>query len=413
MARKKRQAAAAPVIEHDEETIAEDEEEVALPPPSKGAGLMAFGKIAERFKGFRPAREVLRRVSAVPTIFPPVDHGPRVGGWPIDRVCVVHGPSNNGKTTLCHGLGLSFLMKNHIYALIDAEMTTPITWLESMFGPYADSGAFVAMRPKSYEQAVDEVRRLANTVAEERDKGKLPPGTSALFAVDSVRKLVPEDIMTRIKKMGAEGEKGSIDGYGGRAAQLRAALNAAWMDELVPLMHATRCAIIFIARESEDPNADARDKMFGNDWKMGGGKSLEFESSLIARVQRDGYVHETAGDFKSRVVGERHRVDIRKTKVAAKQDKVTRCFFHTSNGAIVPEGFDRARDLVEAAERVGVIERLGEKGSWLKWQRKKWQGVNRAVAAIAADPEMFAAIDAEARAQFDNVNPPEAGEADQ
>lgn len=363
----------------------------------------AFAEIAAKSKSFRPARETLRRVRAVPTIFPDVDRATRIGGWPTERVCVVHGPSSHGKTQFCHGLGKSFLQRGHMYCLIDAECTTPHTWVRTLLGEeLADSPAFVASRPDSYEQAVDDVRKVARALVEMRESKKLPPETSALFVVDSIRKLVPEDLIARIKRDGAAGAKGSVDGYGGAAGRMRAQLNAAWLDELVPLMYRTGCSVVFINREAEDPNADAADRKFGNDWKMTGGKALEFDSSLIARIERAGFVYpggKRSGDEETRktevAVGERHKVTIRKTKVAAKQDREEVAYFYTSNGMQVPEGFDRARDLLALGDELGVLKRSG---SWISFERSRWQGEAKFVVNVAADA--LDRIEAKCREKF-------------
>jgi RecA/RadA recombinase len=362
--------------------------------PARSPQQKVFGEIAARSKSFRPARETLKRVRAVPTIFPWVDWKLRVGGWPIDRVATVHGPSAAGKTLLCHGLGLSFLRRGHMYCPIDAEMTTPVTWLQTMLGPHVDAGACFASRPLSYEQAVDDVRKVATGLAEARERGKVPPETSCLFVVDSIRKLVPEDIQERIRKMGAEGDRGSVDGFSGAAGRMRAALNSAWLDELVPLMYHTGCAIVFVGRESEDLNADARDRQFGKDWKLTGGRGMYFDSSLVVRVVRDRFV--TTGAEESKVVvGERHLVEIHKTKVSAQQDRVEKAWFHTSNGKASPEGFDRARDLLGLADEFGVMRRSG---TWLSWGGKRWQGDARFVEH--ASPELLDELEAALRGKF-------------
>ena len=357
----------------------------------------AFAEIAARSSSFRPARETLRRVRAVPTIFPWLDWRTRVGGWPIDRISVVHGPSAAGKTLLAHGLGLSFLKRGSMYCLIDAEQTTPQSWMETLFGQHADNPAFVASRPKTYEQAVNDVRRMAEGLAEMRDKGKVPPDTTALFVVDSIRKLVPEDIQARIKKLGAEGEKGSVDGFSGAAGRMRAALNAAWLDELVPLMGHTGCAMLFVGRESDDPTADAKDRQFGNDWKLTGGRALFFDSSMVVRVSRASIVYEGSEDHKV-AVGEKHLVEIHKTKVSARQDRVERAYFHTSSGARHPEGYDRARDVLSLADELGLLKKSG---SWIAFGRKRWQGEARFVASVedATLDEMEAAC----RAKFGDL----------
>lgn len=357
----------------------------------------AFAEIAARSSAFRPAREVLKRVRAVPTIFPWLDWRTRVGGWPIERVAVAHGPSGFGKTLLCHGIGKSFLRRRHMYFLVDAECTTPMPWVETLLGEHADDPGFQALRPKSYEQAVDAVRGAAEGLADMRAKGRVPPETTALFVIDSIRKLVPEDIQARIRKMGAEGKEGSVDGYSGAAGRMRAALNAAWLDELVPLMFHTGCAILFVGRESEDPSASARDKQFGADWKLTGGKALYFDSSLVMRVSRASMVHE-GGREDGVVVGEKHLVEIHKTKVSARQDRVETAYFYTSNGARHPEGFDRARDLLSLGVELGVVK---QSGSYYAHARKRWNGEARFVAH--AEPEALDAIEAECRDRFGDL----------
>jgi recombination protein RecA len=361
-----------------------------LPPKHGGV----FAKIAASTKSFRPARDVLRKVRAVPTIFADVDRAMKVGGWPLERVAVVHGPSAHGKTAFCHGVGLSFLRRGHMYCFVDAEFTTPITWIESLMGPWADSGGFVAMRPATYEEAVDGIRKTAQGIAEARVAGKIPADASALFVVDSVRKLQPKDLVKRLEKMGAEGEKGSVDGYGGGAARLKAALNAAWLDELVPLMGSTGCTIILIGRESDDATADARDRQFGRDWKLTGGKALQFDSSMTVRISVAGKVT-IGGEDSKEVVGERHLVEVRKTKVAAKVDYVEKGYFFTNE-----RGFDRARDLLRLGEEVGVVKRSG---AWVSFDGHRFNG--EAQFAAKASPEELDALEAQCRAKFGKEEP--------
>lgn len=356
-----------------------------------------FAEIAGRSKGFRPARQVLRRVRAVPTIFPAVDYRLRVAGWPIDRTAFIHGPSIAGKTTFANGLGLSFLRRSHMYALMDAEHTTPIPWLETLFGEYADDPRFIASRPASYEQAVDDVRRISQGVAEARAKGRIPPETTCLFVVDSIGKLVPLDIQEKIRKHAAESDKGSVDGYSGAAGMIKAAMNKAWLDQLVPEMAQTGCAIAFIVREAKDRTATARDATFGNDWKTTGGASLLYEASVEIRVADARILRENPEDWKSAPVGESHLVEVRKTKVAARQDAVERTYFHTSNGRWTPEGFDSARDLLELGQELGVVK---ASGSWVSFGGKRFQGARRFLLHAAESPGYVAELDAACRAKF-------------
>jgi RecA/RadA recombinase len=366
----------------------------------------AFAAVAERFKAFRPAREVLSRVRAVPTIFHQFDHATGVGGLPIERFMLLHGPSSHGKTTFAIGLMKSFLERDHFVLFIDAERTTPITWVDQMMGSeLASHPGFFAKRPKSYEETVDDVRAFAHTLAEARDAEEISPETSALIVVDSLRKLVPENIMKKIAK---DDGKGGVDGMGGRAAQIKAAMNSAWLDELVPLLEDTGTGFIAIARETEDPAADVWAKRFGNDYKVGGGKAVYYDASLVMRVERAAYVGEKAEDgSRGETYGERHRVTIRKTKIAGREDRQTVCYFHTSNGVLVPTGFDTARDLVELAESFDIIE---SKGAWLKWGQHKWNGRHAAVKKLSAEPAQLAQLGEEVRAKFEQKAPIEIDE---
>jgi RecA/RadA recombinase len=271
-----------------------------------------------------------------------------------------------------------------------------------MLGHLADSERFFASRPESFESFVDQVREFANNVADARASGEVDEETCGIVIVDSIRKLVPEKIMEKILKEGASGKDGSVDGMGGRAAQIRAAMNAAWMDELVPLLDRTRIAAVLVARESEDPNADVWAKKYGNDYKIGGGRAIYYDSSLVVRIDQAGYVEEDRGGKKPVTIGERVRATIRKTKVAGKEDKVVTSYFHTSNGVDFPIGFDPARDLVELGLKLGVVE---QNGSWCSWRGEKWNSRANLMKALREADGELETLEADCRAKFADVEP--------
>ncbi len=348
--------------------------------------LAALNKVAKKMSAWQPAREALTRVQAVPTIFPQINWGTRVGGWPIQRVALVHGPSAHGKTSLAHGLGLSFLHAGHFYGYVDAEFTTPEDWLVQLMGEMADHPGFQALRPSSYERTVAAVRQFCETVAEAREKKEIPANTTALLVVDSIRKLVPERLMETIE---AQGDKGGVDGMSGRAAQYKAALNSAWMDELVPLLYHTNTAMLIIARESENTQAGK----YSPGWKLTGGKGLFFDSSLVVRVTRARWVKDGAGAT-ARIVGERHCAQIYKSKIAGKKDKAIDCYFHTSNGVLIPAGFDSARDVLDVAKARGIVK---SSGGWLQHDAsgEVWHGESAAVVSLTNSPQTLADLERE------------------
>jgi RecA/RadA recombinase len=378
------------------ETVAED---LLSPGREADERLRMMAAVAGEFAegGWRPAPQVLKRVEAVPTIFPSYDYGTRVGGHPLARVTTVHGPSGNGKSYFALGLILSFLRRGHFASLIDSECTTPITWCERIMQEAANLPTYQALRPDSFESAVDSVRMWCEKIGEARDKGRIPADVTGILVVDSIRKLVPKRLTEKLLKAGADGAKGGgIDGMNGRAAQYKAALNAAWLDEMVPLLYKTNTTLVLIGRETDDVNADANDKMYGNDWKLTGGKSLVFEASLLARITRASWNCQGSGDNK-KTVGERHRVRIYKSKVEGKADKVIDCHFNTSNGTLTPEGFEPARDLLELGLK---FEMITQKGAWLVWGDHKFNGETAFVQQVSESPELMKELDAQVRSGF-------------
>lgn len=361
--------------------------------------MSAMADVASSFSDFRPTAEVIRNVEAVPTIFPWYDHATGVGGHPISRFSLVHGPSNEGKTEFCLGLAASFLQRCHFAGLVDAERTTTAAWVQSLMGDLANSPAFSALPVGTYEQVRGGVRNYCDTIAAARAKGKIPQDTTGIVIVDSIRKLVPKKLWDELAKATAadedesksKGKRGKapkgIDGLGGRAGQIKAALNAAWVDELIPLLADTRMAMVVIARETEDPDADG---WSAKTWKIGGGTALYYEASLDIRLTR-GWIK--AGDT---IVGEKHRIEIWKTKVAGKMDKTIEAWFHTANGVSGHVGFDRPRDVLALGIEIGAVD---VDGSWVKFQRKSLgQGIESAVAKLHKDHGLLQELEIAVRA---------------
>jgi recombination protein RecA len=363
----------------------------------------AIAKVAGEFSFFRPAHQVLSVVRAVPTIFAQFDHASGVYGLPLDRFGLIHGKSGEGKTLEALGLLKSFLKRDHFAALIDAERTTPITWCRSLMGEYADHPGFFAVRPDTYEGTIQGVRAFLTTIIRLREEEKIHADTSALIICDSIRKLVPEKQLQQI--MAAK--DGDISR---RSAQIKAAMNAAWMDEIVPMLEKAGAAFFAIAREMQDPDADPFKKKFGLDYKVGGGGALYYDASMVIRVERAAYVTEKKVEGqKSKIFGERHRVRIRKTKVSGHEDRDTVCYFHSSNGVLIPAGFDPARDIVELGARFGIIKKSG---AWLSWGKHRWNGEHSAVKKLAADESLLASLETEVRAKFATEAPEEIEEGE-
>lgn len=346
-----------------------------------------LSKVAAEFKDFKPAAEVLRKVQAMPTIFPDFDLATRVGGLPLERITLVHGPSAGGKSYVCLGLMRSFLERDQPVYFVDAERTTPEDWVQHSLAEMLEHPLFKMEESTSYENTVAEVRKFL--LAAKRTK------TNALVVVDSIRKLVPRDQLKNMMKGGS----GADENVRNRSAQIKAQMNAAWLDELVVLLSEARSAMVIVAREIHDADAPPAFKKFGNKEpavKTAGGAALFYDASLDLRVSRI-KAYGKKGEDSFETYGDMHQISITKSKVAGKDtSRYGSATFHVSNGAHTPKGFDRARDLVTLARRLDVIE--GTQA--LKWKGKKWRGEDRAIASLVEDVEAFAGIEAECRALF-------------
>lgn len=101
------------------------------------------------------------------------------------------------------------------------------------------------------------------------------------------------------------------------------------------------------------------------------------------------------------MLGERHTVEIHKTKVAKRTDKIPTGDFTTSNGVLVPEGFDLARDLLDVGQELGVVELRG--ASYSFGGERIAMGEHNAVKVLHDRPEWLAKLEEAVRKQIDEV----------
>jgi hypothetical protein len=177
-------------------------------------------------------------------------------------------------------------------------------------------------------------------------------------------------------------------------------MNQAWLDDLTPHLYHTGASVLLIARESDRPNATDDDRKYDKAWQVQGGRGIIYDASLVMRITRSAWVYESGGrkDEKKRVLGEKIKVSIWKTKVESKEDKHAIGFFHLSNGNLTPEGFDRGRDVLELATSYGIIQ---AKGSWYSYNGKNLaQGKDAVVRMLSKNHKLRAHIEDACRQEF-------------
>lgn len=308
------------------------------------------------------------------------------------------------------GLGRSFLERDHFFDFVDAERATDAKWLRTLMGPtYEHPGFTTPAKIGHYEDVRAHARRWADAIGNAREKA--PPelkDMTGLMLVDSINRLMPKSLWDELSKATkADDEDGKkkkgrfakaktgIDGMGGRAGQIKAAFNAAWLGELVPLCADTRTTVVIIARETrEDGDGFMADDII----TVNGGRALLYDSSLWLRVVDQMVWAKKGDDAKGELVGFKHAIEIRRSKVGARREKIPEAYYHTSNGATSPEGFDRARDVLELALELGVVELSGAyyslEGEVLG------QGKEKALEHARGDRSVLELMEASCRAKF-------------
>jgi RecA/RadA recombinase len=376
---------------------------VTSAPAQNRERLKGMAEVAQAFKAFRPAPEVVQQVEAVPTIFPDLDRVIGVGGLPSRRITVVHGPSNKGKSQLTLGLGLSFLKRDHFFGLCDAEQTSGEDWVRKMFGKAFEHPGFVSIPVGTFEQTRDGFRDYYDQVARARAAGNIPEDTRAMGLIDSITKLVPAKLWEELQKASkadkqdadAKPKKGraaqrdkskGVDGASGRAGQLKAGMISAFMDEMVPVLAQTKGTLVLITRE----NVEVSEDFFGGEIiTLVGGKALNFDASLRLRV--NAFPTYTGEGKEREFVGEKHVVEVLKTKVAGKGEQVPRALFHTNADGT----FDSARDLLTCALELGVVTVRGS--YYVGPMGNLGQGMEQALTAIRSSEVTSTVIEKDCR----------------
>lgn len=332
--------------------------------------------------GWKRAEEALDRIESVSTIFPDFNRATRCGGLPINRMHTIHGPTHGGKTSFVFGLMKSFLVGDHVAAYVDAEHSTPQEFAEEMLGNLAGRDRFFGSRPKTYEETIDAVNDFLEMMAEAR---KSSPETKSIVVIDSINKLTPERELNNVLKNGGE------EVSKGHAGRYRAAVNQAWLNHLSPRLKPAGCAMVFIAQEREGSGDEPWAPDGGVEIK--GGQALSFDASFLIRVSKAMPMRDpalvTKEAPKGEIIGFQHRVRIYKSKVSHMDGAFSDCAFHFSNGKSTPAGFDTQRDALHVAKKLGIVQL---NGSWLSWNKRRWQGEMKAASWLAGEPAVLAEL---------------------
>ena len=235
-----------------------------------------------------------------------------IGGFPRGRIVEIYGPEASGKTTLCLHAIASVQKKGGTAAFIDVEHALDPVRAEKI-GVNVDE--MLISQPDYGEQALE----IAETL--------IRSGGVEIVVIDSVAALVP--------KAEIEGEMG--DASIGRQARLMSQA----MRKLAAAISKTNTLVIFTNQIRMKIGI-----MFGSPETTTGGNALKFYASQRLDIRKIGNIQEG-----EEIVGSRHRVKVKKNKIAPPFKVVE---FDMDNNGISWIG-----DVIDLAVAHNIIDRAG------------------------------------------------------
>ncbi|MCF7846365.1 MAG: recombinase RecA [Candidatus Peribacteraceae bacterium] len=281
------------------------------------------------------------------------------GGLPKGRVIEIYGPESSGKTTLALHAVSEFQKSGGQAAFVDAEHALDPIYAAKI-GVNVDD--LLISQPDTGEQALEIVETLVRSNAVD------------VIVVDSVAALTP--------RAEIEGE------MGGSLPGLQARLMSQALRKLTAITAKSGTTLIFLNQIRMKIGV-----MFGNPETTSGGNALKFYASVRLDIRRTGKIDTGTGDTKQ-TIGNSTRVKVVKNKVAPP-------FRQAEFEIRYNVGIDKAADLILTGVKLGVI---GKAGAFIDIEGTKYQGMEKARAALLEDKKLFAAVDKKVRAAAKGVD---------
>lgn len=349
----------------------------------------AYSKLAGDSKRARRMDQV-EEFQVVPTIFTGFNRASVVGGAPLSCLYLIHGPSGGGKTAWALGLIVSFQRAGALCAFVDAEMSGDVHKWFKQLGVDAKRCIYIGrtgeeedQSPLTYEEVVGEVDGLIDRYKQMKREGSIPWGTPLIIVVDSISRMVPADLMKRLKK---DGPKALKSGYGREQANM----NKAWLAELGTKVGDDLILFAVIAHENESESSSS----WGPEYKVRGGNAVIYDAMMQVRVTYAGQVKDLAVDT-APAVGKRHSAILLKSKHGPPFEKFT---FYTSNGkGVCPIGFDRTREVIHEGLVRGVVAGPKEVKKVTLGSKVKWKGKEVTLKQLFTKPEYAEVVESIAR----------------
>jgi len=260
-------------------------------------------------------KEVIEGIKVIPTGSIGLDMALGVGGLPRGRIVEIYGPEASGKTTLTLHVIAEAQKTGGTAAFIDVEHALDPLWAKKIGVKLND---LLISQPDTAEQALE----IAETL--------IRSGGVDVIVLDSVAALVP---------------KAEIEGEMGQSMMgVQARLMSQAMRKLAGVISKSKTTMIFTNQIRMKIGV-----MFGNPETTPGGLALKFYSSVRLDVRKIG----TIKDNKGTAIGGKHRVRVKKNKVAPPFQEAEFDIMGAENG------ISKSGELLDLAVSMEIVTKSG------------------------------------------------------
>jgi RecA/RadA recombinase len=272
-----------------------------------------------------------------PTLLTGYNRATGIGGHPLGRVMVVHGPNQVGKSVFAMIIGESLRRAGHVSKVDEVEWAAEKVWY-NLISPES-----ILDRPRTLDDMRDTLNRMLDNLEKAKKARKkaerLPENVGLALIIDTLTMLWPKKILEKVE---AEG----ID----KMYPLKALWITDWMNEVVPRIRRSNSSLILVMQERQNMNKKSK---FDKDWHLPGGTAIQYDNCLRVRVTSASKVKR--GEI---VVGMESKYEVGNNKV----DGTTweKASFFTSNGrGDTPKGLDLVREAISEARRREIMKHEG------------------------------------------------------
>jgi len=257
-----------------------------------------------------------------------------IGGHPRQRLMVIHGPPQVGKSVLALALLESARLKGHATAVFDAEYASEKEW-------------YGCISPKTaieYPEDLDDMRATIYQMMDNLEKSKkvkkktdrVSFDAGCFFVIDTVTELMPKSILDKIAKEGID-----------KMYPLQALWISTWMKEVIRKLVKTNSSLVLVMQERKNIDPNTRRK-----WKLPGGDSIQFGNCLRVRVKYSKKVL-----IGKQIVGVQSFYSFENNKIDGTTFEEA-SFFSSNGKGDTPKGVDVIREVIEEAkENRGYIKK--------------------------------------------------------